>query len=25
VGAIGVGFALVGITWWAWRTDIDLR
>src|SRR5438270_915765 len=20
VGAIGVGFALVGITWWAWRT-----
>jgi cytochrome c oxidase subunit I len=25
VGAIGVLFALVGLTWWAWRTDIDLR
>ncbi len=24
VGAFGVGMALVGLTWWAWRTDVDL-
>jgi cytochrome c oxidase subunit 1/cytochrome c oxidase subunit I+III len=25
VGGIGVLFLLVGLTWWAWRTDVDLR
>jgi membrane associated rhomboid family serine protease len=25
VGAAGVVFAAVGILWWTWRTDMDLR
>ena len=24
VGVIGVAFAIVGLTWWAWRTEVDL-
>jgi hypothetical protein len=24
VGAVGVAFAVVGLTWWAWRTEADL-
>jgi cytochrome c oxidase subunit 1/cytochrome c oxidase subunit I+III len=25
VGAIGVGFAALGLIWWTWRTDMDLQ
>ena len=24
VGVVGVAFAVIGLTWWAWRTDVDL-
>jgi cytochrome c oxidase subunit 1/cytochrome c oxidase subunit I+III len=25
IGALGVALALVGLVWWAWRTDVDAR
>ncbi len=24
VGVLGIGFAVLGVVWWAWRTDMDL-
>ena len=24
VGVVGVALAVVGLTWWAWRTEADL-
>jgi hypothetical protein len=24
VGVIGVALAVIGLTWWLWRTEVDL-